>query len=165
MSTPAPRGVGDPVVDGRDSAHDAEIRRLLAFCDRAAWWLDDCLRLPGTGFRFGLDAIVGLIPLAGDGLALLVSVLTVYRAREAGVPNALLGKMLKNVVIDFFGSLLPVFGDLFDAVFKAHRRNFELLRREYGERLAPAPRRSRAPRLVGAALLVLLAWAVWRWLH
>lgn len=147
-----------------DSA-EAPMRELLAFCDRVAWLLDDCLRIPGTRFRVGLDAVVGLVPLAGDLLGFSVSALTLWRAARAGVPRALLLKMGRNVAIDFFGSLVPVFGDAFDAVFKAHRRNFELLRREYAPAMPVRASGARAPlllRLLVAVLLGALAWWAWQ---
>lgn len=147
------------------TAEPARIRELVAFCDRIAWWLDDCLRIPGTRFRFGLDAIVGLVPLAGDALGFIVSALTLFRAARSGVPKPLLWKMGRNVAIDFFGSLMPVLGDAFDAVFKAHRRNFELLRREYAPMLPDYPKRARAPwllRVVAALLIAGIGYGLWR---
>lgn len=144
---------------------DSEQRALLAYCDRVAWLLDDCLRIPGTRFRFGLDAIVGLVPLAGDALGFALSAWTMVRAARAGVPRPLLWKMGRNVVIDFFGSLVPVFGDVFDAVFKAHRRNFELLRREYGAALPPAAAAKRAStplRIAAALLFAAIGYGLWR---
>ena len=142
------------------------VRALVRFCDKVAWWLDDCLRIPGTGFRFGLDAIVGVVPIAGDALGFAVSVLTITRAARDGVPRGLLLKMGRNVVIDLLGSLLPVFGDVFDAAFKAHRRNVNLLRRHYAAQLpAEAPRR-RAPWFVGALATLAVSALIWTcWQH
>ena len=139
-------------------------RELVAFCDKVAWLLDDCLRIPGTRFRFGLDAIVGLVPLAGDALGFVVSAVTMVRASRAGVPKPLLLKMGRNVAIDFFGSLVPIFGDVFDTVFKAHRRNFELLRKEYAPMLPDYPQRRGAHwalRLLVALLLAAIGYALW----
>lgn len=144
-----------------------EVRALVAFVDKTAWWLDDCLSIPGTRFRFGLDAIAGLIPFAGDALAAGVSVLTITRAARVGVPRGVLFRMGRNVAIDFAGGLIPGLGDVFDAVFKSHRRNFELLRKEYAPMLAlPEPRR-RAPlwlRLVGALAIAAIGYGLWHWL-
>jgi len=144
----------------------AGARELVAFCDKVAWLLDDCLRIPGTRFRFGLDAIVGLVPLAGDAVGFVVSAATIAKAARAGVSKPLLWKMGRNVAIDFFGSLVPIFGDAFDAVFKAHRRNFELLRKEYAPMLPDYPQR-RGPhwalRVLVALLLAGLGW--WGWQH
>ncbi len=161
MSRTLPRaGISSATSDEAE-----RIRALVAFCDRVAWLLDDCLRIPGTRFRFGLDAIVGLVPLAGDALGLIVSAATMARAARSGVPKSLLMKMGRNIVIDFFGSLVPVFGDAFDAVFKAHRRNFDLLRKEYAPMLPAYRTRSGAPwplRVLAAVLLALLSWWLWR---
>lgn len=144
-----------------------QVRELVAFCDKAAWWLDDCLTIPGTRFRFGLDAIAGLIPVAGDVLALGVSVLTFGRAVKVGVPKPVLAKMGRNIAVDFAGGLIPGIGDVFDAVFKSHRRNFELLRKEYAPMLPQYPARKRAPllvRVLGAVAIVALGYGLWRWL-
>ena len=143
-----------------------QVRALVAFVDKTAWWLDDCLSIPGTRFRFGLDAIVGLIPFAGDVLAFGVSALTITRAARVGVPRGVLFRMARNVAIDFAGGLLPGLGDVFDAVFKSHRRNFELLRKEYAPMLAPQPPRRQAPlwlRLAGAIGIALIGYGLWSW--
>lgn len=144
----------------------AQVRELVAFCDKTAWWLDDCMNIPLTRFRFGLDALAGLIPFAGDALAAGVSIVTITRAARIGVPRGLLFRMGRNVAIDFAGGLIPGLGDVFDAVFKSHRRNFELLRREYATMLAlPEPRR-RAPlwlRTLTAAAVAAAIYAAWQW--
>lgn len=138
---------------------------LVAFVDRTAWWLDDCLSIPGTRFRFGLDAVIGLLPVAGDVIAAAVSALTIARAARAGVPKRVLLTMARNVVVDFAGGLIPGLGDVFDAVFKSHRRNFELLRREYAAVLPPpAAGRETAPwwlKLVGAAGIAAIGYGLW----
>ena len=144
------------------------VRELVAFVDRTAWWLDDCLSIPGTRFRFGLDAIIGLLPVAGDVVAAGVSALTIARAAHAGVPRRVLLAMVRNVVVDFAGGLIPGLGDVFDAVFKSHRRNFELLRREYAT-LLPAQAAARRPapgwlKLAGALAVAAIGYGLWRWL-
>jgi hypothetical protein len=155
--------MNDASLPDRKTATDpARIKALVAFCDRAAWLLDDCLRIPGTRFRFGLDALIGLFPVAGDAVGFLVSSFTIFRAAQAGVPRRVLTKMGGNMVIDLFGSVVPVIGDVFDTVFKAHRRNFELLRREYA--LPGTAARRRAPlavRLLGAAIVAGIGWMLW----
>jgi len=145
-------------------ADTERIRALVGFCDKVAWWLDDCLRVPGTNFRFGLDAIVGVFPVAGDALGFAVSALTMARAARDGVPRSLLLKMGRNVVIDLVGSVVPVFGDVFDAAFKAHRRNVNLLRSHYAAQLPAIAARRRTPWFVSAlAALAIsaLIWSVW----
>jgi hypothetical protein len=140
------------------------IRELVEFCDKVAWWLDDCLRIPGTRFRFGLDAVVGVLPLAGDALGFAVSALTLGRAAKAGAPKGLIAKMGRNVAIDFFGSLVPVIGDVFDATFKAHRRNVDLLRAHYAALLPQTAPRRRMPlvaRVIVALVIAGIGWAIW----
>ena len=61
--------VDKPIVTQAAGPSVDEVRELVAFVDKTAWWLDDCMSIPGTRFRFGLDAIVGLIPVGGDVLA------------------------------------------------------------------------------------------------
>lgn len=144
-----------------------EIRALVAFVDKTAWWLDDCLTIPGTRFRFGLDAIAGKRDQSGDALAAGVSLLTIGRAARIGVPRGVLFRMGRNVAIDFAGGLIPGLGDVFDAVFKSHRRNFELLRKEYAPMLAPSEPRRQAPpwlRLAGALAIAAIGYGLWRWL-
>jgi len=145
-----------------------KVRELVAFVDKTAWWLDDCLSIPGTRFRFGLDAIVGLIPFAGDALAFGVSALTITRAARAGVPRGVLLRMARNVAVDFVGGLVPGLGDVFDAVFKSHRRNFELLRKEYAPLLAPLTPRRQAPlwlRVAGALGVAAIGYGLWTWMR
>lgn len=145
-----------------------KVRELVAFVDKTAWWLDDCLSIPGTRFRFGLDAIVGLIPFAGDALAFGVSALTITRAARAGVPRGVLLRMARNVAVDFAGGLVPGLGDVFDAVFKSHRRNFELLRKEYAPMLAPLTPRRQAPlwlRVAGALGVAAIGYGLWTWMR
>jgi hypothetical protein len=89
--------------------------------------LDDAVRVPGTQRRVGLDAMLGLLPLGGDAIGALLSLYVVVEAYRIDVPRALLLRMLWNVFVDFVGGIVPIAGDLFDAVWKANVRNVELL--------------------------------------
>ena len=109
------------------------VRELLGFLDRVAVVMDDRFRVPGTGIRFGLDPVIGMIPGVGDSVTAGVGIYTLLWAKRAGVPLTLLGWMLANLALDWVVGLVPVLGDLFDVGFKAHRRNATLLRR-YAER-------------------------------
>ncbi len=155
-----------PMKELAEGPSPEQVRELVAYCDKAAWWLDDCLTVPGTRFHFGLDAIAGLIPFAGDVLAAGVSVLTIGRAARIGVPRGVLLRMGRNVAIDFAGGLIPGIGDAFDAVFKSHRRNFALLHKEYAPMLAPIGVRRRAPlwlRVFGSLTIAAVAYGIWHW--
>ncbi len=106
----------------------ADAAARLARLRRLARLMDAQFGLPGTRFRFGVDGLVGLAPVAGDLLTGLVSLYVVWEARSLGAPPALLARMLANVAVDVAGGALPVVGDLFDAAFKANIRNVALLK-------------------------------------
>jgi len=95
--------------------------------ERLASLMDDRFRLPGTGFRFGLDGLVGLLPGVGDVATGLIGLYIIDQARRHGAPRGMLGRMLGNVAIDVAIGSIPLLGDVFDFGFKAHRRNLRLL--------------------------------------
>jgi hypothetical protein len=96
--------------------------------------LDSRWRIPGTGIRFGLDAVAGLLPVVGDGASGLVSVYTIYKAQRLGAPGLLLARMFANVVLDTVFGSIPILGTIFDVIYKANNRNVKLLRRHLQER-------------------------------
>jgi hypothetical protein len=95
--------------------------------------LDEAFRVPGTNFRFGIDGIIGLVPGFGDVLAGLLSLIIPIAAWIRGVPYITLLRMATNIGIGVLVGSIPLFGDLFDIVWKANRRNYRLLTRHLGE--------------------------------
>jgi hypothetical protein len=95
--------------------------------ERLAWLLDNCIPIPGLGYRFGLDAVVGLIPGVGDAVGAAFSSYILSEAARAGAPRSLLIKMAFNVAIDALFGAIPVVGDVFDVAWKANLRNVRLL--------------------------------------
>lgn len=91
--------------------------------------MDSLFEIPGTRIRFGLDAIIGLIPGLGDTLSSFVSLYILKAASRAGVPRVTLIRMAGNIGIDYVVGMFPVAGDLFDVYWKANLKNVELLRR------------------------------------
>ncbi len=89
--------------------------------------LDEAFRVPGTEFRIGIDPILGLLPVGGDAASAVISLYIVLEGYLMDVPRRTLARMLTNVFIDFFGGSVPVLGSLFDAGWKANKRNRELL--------------------------------------
>ena len=89
--------------------------------------LDDWLRIPGTSIRFGLDAIVGLVPAIGDVLGGLASCILLVAAWFRGVPYVTLVRMSANIGIEVLVGTVPLLGDAFDVAWKANRRNYKLL--------------------------------------
>ena len=117
---------------------------------------DSDVRVPGTGIRFGADAVIGLIPGLGDiGGAALAGYLVIL-AQRLGVPRSVVLRMLANVAVDTLGGTVPLIGDLFDVAYKSNLRNVALLERAL-ERPAATTRTSRlmvAGTILGIALLV-----------
>ena len=95
--------------------------------------LDEAFVVPGTGIRFGLDGIIGLVPGLGDVLAGLLSLVIPLAAWIRGVPYVTLARMAANLGIGVLVGSIPLFGDLFDIAWKANRRNYLLLTRHLGE--------------------------------
>lgn len=79
------------------------------------------------GIRFGIDPLIGLIPGIGDVISALFSCYLIWIAYKLHAPPQLLGRMLKNVAIDFIIGSLPIVGDIGDILFKANKRNLVLL--------------------------------------
>ena len=101
----------------------------LRWLERAAWLLDDAIRVPVLNRRIGLDPLIGLIPGAGDTVAALMAATTLLSALKHGVPGVTIARMGVNIALDYLIGLVPLLGDLGDFAFKANRRNLELLRR------------------------------------
>jgi len=91
--------------------------------------MDDLFRVPVLGWRFGLDALVGLIPGLGDTGTTLVSFYILASAVRHGVPKITLLRMGMNIGFDYLVGALPVVGDIADAWWKSNQKNIALLRR------------------------------------
>jgi Domain of unknown function (DUF4112) len=100
----------------------------LARLEMIAKLLDVAFILPGTKIRYGVDGIVGLIPVVGDIIATALSLWVVREARALGAPWHLTARMLGNVAIQGVFGTVPVAGDAFDVLFRANMRNARLLR-------------------------------------
>lgn len=112
-----------------DRAHiNREVQRLR----QLATVLDAAFRIPGTKARWGLDALIGLLPVGGTTVMLLPSLYIVWKSWKLGVRGAVLGRMLANVAVETAADLVPVVGDVFDVAFKANLRNVALLEQHLG---------------------------------
>ncbi|RLQ88590.1 DUF4112 domain-containing protein [Notoacmeibacter ruber] len=114
-----------------DETERLERTRRLRRVARAARLMDTAIRLPG-GFRLGADSIVGLVPGVGDTAAVVVSLWIVNEARKLGIPGHKLTRMLGNVGLDYVIGAVPIVGDVFDAVYKANRRNLNMILDHFG---------------------------------
>ncbi len=121
---------------GDRAARDAVAQDRAAIIrefERVARLLDSQWRIPGTGMRFGLDPVIGLVPGLGDVATGLVSAYIVLMAKRLGLPNHVMARMVGNIAIDVVFGSIPLLGSVFDLFYKANRRNFRLLQ-EHVER-------------------------------
>jgi hypothetical protein len=95
--------------------------------------MDSAIDVPMLRTTVGLDALLGLFPVAGDLLSAAIGVYLITQARELGASRWLQAKMIRNLVVDAAVGSVPLAGDVFDVYFRAHRRNLKLLQAELGE--------------------------------
>jgi hypothetical protein len=128
--------------------------------DFMAKLMDSQFSIPGTGIRFGLDAIIGLIPGGGDFVTFLFSAYLLNMMAKNGASGFVMGRMLLNIVIDAVVGSIPILGDIFDVAFKANQRNMQLMHEHYAE----GRHQGSAWKLVVPMLLVLglfMATMIW----
>jgi hypothetical protein len=95
--------------------------------------LDQRFRLPVLGVRFGMDAILGLIPGFGDALGMILGYGLVIEAIRLRARWRVVARMIWNLWLDAIIGAIPIVGDVFDFFSHANRRNLALLQRELGE--------------------------------
>jgi Domain of unknown function (DUF4112) len=100
----------------------------LARLDALARLMDVAFVLPGTNIRYGIDGLIGLIPVVGDLLTTALSLWLVKEARALGAPTHIVLRMLGNVAVEGVFGMVPVAGDAFDVLFRANMRNVRILR-------------------------------------
>ncbi|MDQ3291947.1 MAG: DUF4112 domain-containing protein [Bacteroidota bacterium] len=105
----------------------------LKWVESVSRLMDSQFKLPGTQFKFGLDPILGFIPLAGTLSTYAVSGVLVFTMARYGVSRKVVILMLINIFLDALIGSIPLIGNLFDFVYKANDRNVRLLRRHYQE--------------------------------
>jgi hypothetical protein len=101
----------------------------LARLDALSKLLDVAFIVPGTNIRYGIDGLIGLIPVVGDIITTAISLWVVREARALGAPWHLTTRMLGNVALDGVVGLVPFAGDAFDVMFRANVRNVRMLQR------------------------------------
>ncbi|QUO47239.1 MULTISPECIES: DUF4112 domain-containing protein [Halorubrum] len=104
----------------------AAVKRVLI----VAYVLDEGVRVPVVGYRIGIDPLLGILPGAGDVLTGGISLYIVVEAARLGVSYTTLLRMIANISLDVLVGAVPIVGDLFDVVWKANTRNFELVLEE-----------------------------------
>jgi uncharacterized protein DUF4112 len=128
QGTPGQGGLHVKTFTFNSSANLTREQRL-ARLDALAKLLDVAFILPGTNIRYGIDGLIGLIPVIGDIITTAISLWLVREARALGAPWHLTMRMLGNVALDGVVGAVPLIGDAFDVMFRANVRNVKLLRR------------------------------------
>lgn len=153
MTDPVPSRRPDPVVGTLQPGQLERLRTLARV-------LDSALPIPGTRYRFGLDAVIGLVPGLGDAIGAIFSTFIIWHAARLGAPKATLLRMFANVGVDTLVGEIPLLGDLFDFGWKSNAMNLNLLE-EHLQRPAAVRRGSRRVLLLlGAGLLLLFVGAI-----
>ena len=91
-------------------------------------YLDGLFKIPGTGWKFGLDSVIGLIPNVGDVSTALVSFYILVAGVRYGVPKITLLRMAFNIGLDYLVGVIPFIGDAFDFFWKSNKQNMDLIR-------------------------------------
>ena len=116
-------------------AVDPAVLDLEADLARARW-LANLLdaQFNFMGIEFGLDAIVGLIPVVGDCATAVAALYPVHVAKKHNLGKTLQARMAFNVLMDFAAGAVPVIGDLVDVAYKANLKNLKLLEKAVEKR-------------------------------
>jgi hypothetical protein len=142
--------------EGEDSRQSRAVNeqwvRLLSY------WTDSVFEVPGLGWRFGLDPLIGLVPVVGDLATTALSFYILSLAAYLQLPRSTLARMGMNVAIDYVVGSVPLVGNVFDFAWKANQRNVALLERALAQPPAEQKRQSLLDwLLVGGIILLLIA--------
>jgi hypothetical protein len=143
---------GKPAADaGPHGRRDLERLRALQ------WLFDQAFPIPGTKWRFGVDALFGLVPGLGDVAGALVAVYALRVARNLGAPQVIQAHMLTNIALDALVGMIPLLGDIFDFAFKAQTRNLALLDAWLGSPTRTVRKSRRGLFLIPLAIIIVFA--------
>jgi len=110
-----------------DAPRHPSRRDTIERLDFIARLLDTAFVVPGTNIRFGVEAVIRLMPGIGDAVASALSCVILIEAHRLGVPTRILARMIANVLLEGTAGAMPVVGDMFDIMFRANRRNIRIL--------------------------------------
>ncbi len=122
--------------------------------------LDNAFTIPGTRYRFGLDALIGLVPGLGDAVSALFSSYIILQASRLGAPGSVVTRMIANVALDTVVGWVPILGDLFDVAWKSNLKNMALLEAHVGQPRAARAGSRKTLLLLGGVLILLVIGAV-----
>jgi hypothetical protein len=91
--------------------------------------LENSVTVPVLNRRIGLDALLGLVPVAGDAIAAIMGLYMVWEARNLGMSRWQITRMLGNVGFDAVLGAVPLAGDLMDFLYRSNSRNLRIVKR------------------------------------
>lgn len=107
------------------ATHPQAVRQRIEALERL---LERSVHVPGTHRSFGLDAIIGLVPVVGDWVAGAMSAYIIWEARNLGMSKWQMARMMGNTGFDTLVGMIPFAGDLFDFAFKSNTRNLRIIK-------------------------------------
>ena len=119
-------------------------------------WMDTVFEVPVVGWRFGIDPIIGLVPVLGDVVTSFISLYILAVAQHYKIPASTKLRMGLNIAADYFIGAIPVLGNLFDFAWKANDANFKLLERSIAAEGRQRVRQSASDWLIIGGIAVLL---------
>jgi hypothetical protein len=122
--------------------------------------LDNAFVIPGTRYRFGLDALIGLVPGLGDAVSSVFSGYIILQASRLGASRSVVTRMIANVALDTLVGWIPILGDLFDVAWKSNLKNVALLETHLQQPAAARAGSRKALVLLGGVLVLLFVGAV-----
>lgn len=106
--------------------HPAAVRQRVEAMEKL---LERSLTIPGTRIPIGLDALAGLIPVAGDLITAAMGLWIVWEGKNLGLPKWQLWRMAANVGFDTAVGAVPLVGDVFDFAFRSNSKNLRIIKR------------------------------------
>ncbi|NNE66620.1 MAG: DUF4112 domain-containing protein [Pyrinomonadaceae bacterium] len=122
------QAISNTGTDREERLRDRKQIEVEESLETLSHYLDGVFRIPGTGWRFGLDALIGLVPNVGDLSTALLSFYILIAGVRYGVPKVTLLRMALNIGLDYLIGVIPFAGDAFDFFWKHNKRNMELIR-------------------------------------
>ena len=122
-STRRPQPMGTTLPIGTDPQ---SVRQRIEAMEQL---LERGFTVPGTSYQFGLDAIVGLIPVIGDFIGAALGSYLIWEAKNLGLPKWKLWRMAGNVAFDTAVGFVPLAGDALDFLFRSNTRNLRIVKR------------------------------------
>ena len=89
--------------------------------------LDESFTIPGTNIKFGIDALIGLVPGGGDLIGSLFSLYLLRTAIKMKLPKSAILSIMFNIIIDTTIGIIPIAGDIFDVFWKSNKRNMRII--------------------------------------